>query len=232
MHFGAVLNHLLGLHMHKIAGGPPAHEYGSEVHPHMIVYSPVVRACIGTEGAVGVIGPDRGGNSIHDVGFSGGNPSHGRRAYYIVQLNVLLLPVLRMVTGYDIALTVHKHMYDQCRGAFVATGHALYHREGGLRHLMGFLYSLLQLIGIFSNPGKEALDRHEVPLLAGLFAHVVALFLEPSQQETAVISPIDSVEEFSRDSLLVVPEGLEILVTLELSVFGPGHFLCLSFSLL
>ena len=63
--------------MHKIAAGPPAHEYGSEVHPHMIVDSPVVPACIGTEGAVGIISPDRGGNSIHDVGFSGGNPSHG-----------------------------------------------------------------------------------------------------------------------------------------------------------
>ena len=112
MHFRAVLNHLLGLHMHKIAAGPPAHEYGLEVHPHMIVDSPVVRASIGTEGALGVIGLDHGGNSIHDVGFSGGNPSHGCRAYYIVQPNVLLLPVHWMVTGYDIALAVHKHMYD------------------------------------------------------------------------------------------------------------------------
>ena len=93
MHFGTVLNHLLGLHMHKIAAGPPAHEYGLEVHPHMIVDSPVVRACIGIEGAVGIIHLDRGGNSIHDVGFSGGNLSHGQRAYYIVQPNVLLLPV-------------------------------------------------------------------------------------------------------------------------------------------
>ena len=125
--------------MHKIAAGPSAHEYGLEVHQHMIVYSLVVQACIGTEGAVGIIGPDCGGNSIHDVGFSGSNPSHGRRAYYVVQPNVLLLPVLRMVTGYDIALAVHKHTYDQCRGAFVAAGHALYHWEGGLGHLMGFL---------------------------------------------------------------------------------------------
>ena len=120
--------------MHKIAAGPPTHEYGSEVHLHMIVESPVVRACIGTEGAVGVIGPDHGGNSIHNVGFSGGNPSHGRRAYYVMQPNVLLLQILRMVTGYDIALTVHKHAYDQCRGAFVAAGHALYHQKGGLGH--------------------------------------------------------------------------------------------------
>ena len=98
--------------MHKIAAGPPAHEYGSEVHPYMIVDSPVVQACIGTEGAVGVIGLDRGGNSIHDVSFSSGNPSHGHRAYDVVQPNVLLLPVHRMVTGYDIALAVHKHSYD------------------------------------------------------------------------------------------------------------------------
>ena len=61
--------------MHKIAAGPPTHEYGSEVHPHMIVDRPMVRACIGTEGAVGVIGLDSGGNSIHDVGFSGSNLS-------------------------------------------------------------------------------------------------------------------------------------------------------------
>ena len=78
--------------MHKIAAGPPAHEYGSEVHPHMIVDSPVVQACTGTEGAVGIIGLDRGGNSIHNVGFSGGNLSHGRWAYYVMQPNVLLLP--------------------------------------------------------------------------------------------------------------------------------------------
>ena len=84
IHFGAVLNDLLRLHMHKIAAGPPAHKYGSEVHPHVIVDSPVVQACIGTKRTVSVIGLDSGGNSIHDVGFSGGNPSHGRRAYYIV----------------------------------------------------------------------------------------------------------------------------------------------------
>ena len=55
--------------MHNIAAGPLAHEYGSEVHPHMIVDSPVVRACIGTEGVVGIIGLDRDGNSIHDCRF-------------------------------------------------------------------------------------------------------------------------------------------------------------------
>ena len=87
-------------------------------------------------------------------------------------------------------------------------------------------------MGIFSDPGKEALNQHEVPLPARLFAHVVALFLEPSQQKTAVISPIDGVEEISREGLPVVPEGLEVLVTLELPVFGPGHFLHFSFSLL
>ena len=114
VHFGAVLNHLLGLHMHKIAAGPPAHEYGSEVHPHMIVDSPVVRAGIGTEGAVGVISPDHGGNSIHDVGFSGGNLSQGRRAYHVVQPNVLFPPVLRMVTGYGVALEgVYPPVYSE-----------------------------------------------------------------------------------------------------------------------
>ena len=133
MHLSAMLYHLLGLHIHKIAAGPPAHEYGLEVHPHMIVDSPVVRACIGTEGAVGVIGLDHGGNSIYDVGFSGGNLSHGHRAYYVMQPNVL---------------------------------------------------------------------------------------------------PIDGVKEISREGLPVVPEGLEVLVMLELSVFGPDHFLHLSFPLL
>ena len=98
--------------MHKIAARPPTHEYGSKVHPHMIVDSPVVRAGIGTEGAVGVIGLDCGGNSIHNVGFSGGNLSHGRQAYHVMQPNVLFLPILQMVTGYGVALAVHKHTYD------------------------------------------------------------------------------------------------------------------------
>ena len=98
--------------MHKIAARRTAHEYGSEVHPHMIVNSPVVRACIGTERAVGIISLDRGGNSIHDVGFSGGNLSHGRRAYHVMQPNVLFLPILQMVTGYGVAFAVHKHTYN------------------------------------------------------------------------------------------------------------------------
>ena len=117
----------------------PTHEYGPEVHPHMIVDSLVVGAGIGAEGTVGVIHLDCGGNSIHNVGFSGGDQSHGHWAHHVVQPNVLLLPVLHMVTGYGVALAVHKHPYDQLQGVFAAAGHTLYHWEGGLGHLMGFL---------------------------------------------------------------------------------------------
>ena len=56
MFFSAVFNHFLRLHMHEIAAGPPTHHYGSEMHPHMIVDSPMVGGGIGTERAKGIIG--------------------------------------------------------------------------------------------------------------------------------------------------------------------------------
>ena len=56
MHFSTVFNHFLRLHVHKVATGPPAHHYGSEMHPHMIVDSPMVGGGIGTERAKGFIG--------------------------------------------------------------------------------------------------------------------------------------------------------------------------------
>ena len=56
MRFSAVFNHFLRLHVHEIAAGPPAHHYGLEMHPHMIVDSPMVGGSIGTERAKGIIG--------------------------------------------------------------------------------------------------------------------------------------------------------------------------------
>ena len=74
MRFSAVFNHSLRLHVHEVAAGPPAHHYGSEMHPHMIVDSPMVGGGIGTERAIGVIGLNCGGDSIHNVGFPCRNP--------------------------------------------------------------------------------------------------------------------------------------------------------------
>ena len=97
MRFSAVFNHFLRLHVHEVAAGPPTHHYGSEMHPNMIVDSPMVGGSIGTEWAIGVIGLNCGGDSIHNVGFPCRNPGHGRRTYYIVQPDVLLFPVFLVV---------------------------------------------------------------------------------------------------------------------------------------
>ena len=70
--------------MHIIAAGPPSHKYGPEVPTHVVVDGPMVWAHVGTERTVSIIDPNSGGNSIHNVGFSGGNLSQGRRAYYVM----------------------------------------------------------------------------------------------------------------------------------------------------
>ena len=69
MRFSAVFNHFLRLHVHKVAAGPPAHHYGSEMHPHMIVDGSTVGGGIGTEWAKGIISLNCGLDSIHNVGF-------------------------------------------------------------------------------------------------------------------------------------------------------------------
>ena len=56
MHFSAVLNHFLRLHVHRVAAGLPAHHYGPEMHPYMIVDSPMVGGGIGIEWAKGIVG--------------------------------------------------------------------------------------------------------------------------------------------------------------------------------
>ena len=88
--------------MHEVAAGPPTYQYGSEMHPDMVVDSPMVGGGIGTERAIGVIGLNCGGDSIYNVGFPRRNPGHGRWTYYIVQPDVLLFPVLLVVAVYDI----------------------------------------------------------------------------------------------------------------------------------
>ena len=56
MHFSAVFNHFLRLHVHEVAAGPPTYHYGSEMHLHMIVDGSMVGGGIGTEWAKGVVG--------------------------------------------------------------------------------------------------------------------------------------------------------------------------------
>ena len=70
--------------MHEVAARPPTHHYGPEMHPDMIVDGLMVGGGIGTERAIGVIGLNGGGDSIHNVGFPHRNLGHGRRTYYIV----------------------------------------------------------------------------------------------------------------------------------------------------
>ena len=136
MHFSAVFNHFLRLHVHEIAAGPPAHHYGSEMHPHMIVDSPMVGGGIGTERAKGVISLNCGGDSIHNVGFPRHNPGHGRRTYYIVQPDVLLFPVHLVVAVYEIPVAVLEHTHGKFQGALVPTGHPLHHPKVGLDNLL------------------------------------------------------------------------------------------------
>ena len=98
MRFSAVFNHLLRLHVHEVGAGPPAHQYGSEMHPDMVVDGPMVGGGISTEWAIGVIGLNCGGDSIHNVSFLRRNLGHGHWTYYIVQPDVLLFPVLLVVS--------------------------------------------------------------------------------------------------------------------------------------
>ena len=84
MGFGAMFNHFLRLHVYKVAAGPPTHQYGSEMHPNVVVDCPMVGSGIGTERAKGVISLNCGGDSIHNVSFPRLNPGHGCRTYHIM----------------------------------------------------------------------------------------------------------------------------------------------------
>ena len=232
MHFSAVFNHFLRLHVYKVAAGPPAHHYGSEMHPHMIVDGSMVGGGIGTEWAIGVISLDSGGDSIHNVGFPRRNSGHGRQTYYIVQPDFLLFPVFLVVAVYLIPFAVHEDTHGKVRSAIVPTGHPLHHRKGGLDNLLSLFEALCRFISVFGNTGQETLYCHEVPLVATLLAHVIVFLLESSQQETAMIHSIDGFQESTGNGLSVIPEGPEILFMLELPVFVLGHFFGLGLSLL
>ena len=232
MHFSTVFDHSLRLHVHKVAAGPPAHHYGSEMHPHMIVDGLMVGGGIGTERAIGVIGLNSGGDSIHNVGFPCRNPGHGCQTYYIVQPDVLLFPVFLVVAVYEIPITVHEYMHGKFWGALVPTGHPLHHRKGGLDNLLSLFEAFCRFISVFGNTAEEALHCHEVPLLTALLVHVIVFLLESFQQTTAMICPIDGFQESTVNGLSVIPEGLEILFTLELPVFDLGHLFGFGLSLL
>ena len=232
MCFSTVFNHFLRLHVHEVAAGPQAHHYGSEMHPHMIVDSSMVKGGIGTERAIGVAGLNSGGDSIHNVGFPCRNPGHGHQTYYIVQPDVLLLPVFLVVAVYQIPSAVHEYMHGKFWVALVPTGHPLHHRKGGLDNLLSLFEAFCRFISVFGNTGEETLHCHEVLLVTALLAHVIVFLLESSQQVTTMIRPIDGFQESTGNGLSVIPEGPEILFTLELPVFVLGHFFGLGLSLL
>ena len=146
MRFSTVFNHPLRLHVHEVAAGPPAYQYGSEMHPDMVVDSPMVGGSIGTERAIGIIGLDCGGDSIYKVGFPCRNQGHGPWTYYIVQPDVLLFPVLLVVAVYDIPVTVLEHACGTFRSVLVPTGHPQHHRKGGLDNLLSLFEAFCRFI--------------------------------------------------------------------------------------
>ena len=68
--------------------------------------------------------------------------------------------------------------------------------------------------------------------MTALLAHVIVFLLESSQQVIFMIRSIDGFQEGTGNGLSVIPNGLEILFTLEFLVFDLGHFLGLGLSLL
>ena len=198
----------------------------------MIVDGSMVGGSIGTERTKGVISLNCGGDSIHNVGFPRRNSGHGCRTYYIVQPDVMLFPVFLVVAVYQIPFAVHQHMLGKFRGALVSPGHPLRHRKVGLDNLLSLFEAFCRFISLFGNTGEETLHCHEVPLVTTLLAHVIVFLLESSQQVTSMIHSIDGFQEGTGNGLSVIPNGPEILFTLEFPVFDLGHFFGLGLSLL
>ena len=231
MRFSAVFNHFLRQHVYEIAARPPTYHYGSEMNPNVVVDSPMVGSGIGAEWAKGVIGLNRGGDSIHNVSLPCHYPGHGRRTYYIMQPDVLLLPVHWMVTVYQIAFTVHQHMHGEFRGALVPTGHPLHHRKVGLNDLLSLFEAFGRFMGVFGYPGEEPLHSHKVPFVAAFLTHVVVLFLESFHQVSLMIRSIDGFQKGTGNGLSVIPNASEVLFMLEFPVFDLGHFFGFGLSL-
>ena len=227
-----MFDHFLRLHVYKVAAGPPTHQYGSEMHPNVVVDRPMVGSGIGTERAKGVIGLDCGGDSIHNVSFPSRNPGHGRQTYHIVQPDVLLFAVHLVIAVNEVPLTVHEHPHGKFRGAFVPTGHPLHHRKVGLDNLLSLFEAFCRFISVFRYAGEEALHSHKVPFVAALLTHVVVFLLEPFHQVTLMIRSIDGFQQGVGNGLSVIPNAPEVLFTLEFPVFDLGHFFGLGFSLL
>ena len=79
MHLRAVFDHPQGLHVDEVAARPPAHQYGPELHPDVIIYQPVIGGSVGAEWAVSMVGLDGGGDSMHRMGLPSHDPCHGHR---------------------------------------------------------------------------------------------------------------------------------------------------------
>ena len=149
-----------------------------------------------------------------------------------MQPDVLLFRLHLVVTVYQISFTVHEHTHGKFRGALVPTGHPLYHRKVGLDNLLSLFEAFCRFISVFGNMGEETLHCHEVPLVTTHLAHVIVFLLESSQQVIFMVRSIDAFQEGTRNGLSVIPNGPEILFTLEFPVFDLGHFFGLDLSLL
>ena len=219
MCFGTVFNHSLRLYVHEVAAGPPAHQYGSEMHPHVVVNCLMVGCGVDTKWAVGVVGLYCGGNPIHNVGFPRCYLGHGCWTYYIMQSDVLLLSVFLVVTVYEISVAVLEYTSCKFWGVLVPTGHPLHHWKGRLYNLLGLFEAFRWVIRVFSNPGEEAPYCHKVPLVAILSVHLSGFFLVPFQQEAGMICTINALQYSVGNGLSIIPDGPESLVTLGLPVF-------------
>ena len=140
-----------------------------------------------------------------------------------MQPDVLLFPLFLVVTVYEIPIAVHEYTHGKFQHALVPTGHPLHHRKGGLNNLLSLFEAFCRFISVFGNMGEEAPHCHEVPLVTALLVHVIVFLLESFQQVIAMNCPIDGFQESTLNGLMVIPEGPEILFTLELPVFDLGH---------
>ena len=219
MCFSTVFNHSLRLHVHEVAAGPPAHQYGLEMHPHVVVNCLMVGCSVDAKGAVGVVGLYCGGNPIHNVGLPRRYPGHCCQTYYIMQSDVLLL---------SDSWWLQSMRFPSQSWSTRAANSGVHLSPLGIPCTIGKVdfitcWASLRCFGgvihVFSNPGEEAPYGHKVPLVAILSVHLSGFFLVPFQQEAGMICTINALQYSVGNGLLVIPDGLEILVTLGLLVF-------------
>ena len=191
VHLGTVLNHADGLHMNKIAARPSTHQDSPQVHPDMVAEGPMVRSGVIAQWAKGHVYLYLGRDAVHHVCFFGRYSCHRGRMENIMQSDVLLFFVFAMVTVHRLIVAIHQHTDDQLGKGLLCSCHPLYLREGSSYEGLCLLEALIQVVGMFRNPGQQPFDSHEVTSVPILLVHVVTVFLQFFKQEAAVICSVD-----------------------------------------